>query len=367
MKKYLLAFLIVASLSFIFHFLGTIHTLPWEFTYSDVAPFAKRALSPGWMYLDKKIEYPVITGMFVQLMGRLGRTATGYFISNGIFEILLGFFTTYFLLKLRPKNLNATWVYWILAPSLFVFLHFNWDILGIFFSILAFYLIKREHYNWAGVSLALGFCSKLFPVVFMLPLLVKLKTWPERIKAAAAFVVTTLVINGFFVIKNFDNWLYFYRFNAARALNPDSIWTAITPFFGPYLYDVKNLNALIFLLMIVCFSFVLWKYRDADIFLLSYWIILLFFIFNKIFTPQYILWLLPFFVIAHQPKKTLYYGLELSNLIIIFGYLHFSFTKGFLPTYAINGVVLFTIIRHIFLIAILLLSVKQYELENQAI
>ena len=58
------------TLSIIFHGFGLLRSAPWHVVYSDVLGFYETARAPGFPYLHKLIEYPVITGVFIHEIGR---------------------------------------------------------------------------------------------------------------------------------------------------------------------------------------------------------------------------------------------------------------------------------------------------------
>src|SRR3989344_2536881 len=87
LRRYLFLTVLVVFLSAFFHGLWLFELLPWPVVYSDVMAFWHRASAPGFPYLDKLMEYPVLTGIFVQLAGVFG-SRSGYYIFNSFFLIL---------------------------------------------------------------------------------------------------------------------------------------------------------------------------------------------------------------------------------------------------------------------------------------
>ncbi len=352
-KHYLLAILAVGLLSAAFHGLGLIKGAPWQIVYSDTLGFYEKLSQPGLPYIDKLIEYPVITGFFMQVMAWLGQTRAGYFIFNSLFLILFAGLATFFLYKITPEqNKKNLWLFWILAPSMLIFSVYNWDLIAILFVIAAFYFIQKNKNGWAAFFLALGFCAKLYPIIYLPILLLKYKGgW---LKIVAVFLITVLALNLYFMVSNFEGWSYFYTLNQTRNSNPDSIWTIARFFFRGL--DVPAINTLSFLLLGSSYLILMWKLRRQNIILLCFIATLLFLLFNKVFTPQYLLWLLPFFALLPPPDKKWFYALEFSNLAALFLVLSYFFVKN-----NINYIYLcmvFVAIRHLVLIYLLWLSAK---------
>lgn len=381
LKHFLLAILAVGILSASFHGLGLIKAAPWHIVYSDTLGFYQRISEPGLPYLDKNIEYPVITGFFMQLMAWLGQNRIGYFILNSLFLILFAGLATYFLYKITPdpslledglltkrlasqsskseggKNL---WIFWILAPSMLVFSVYNWDIIALLFVILAFYFTAKNKNGWAAFFLALGFCAKLYPIVYLPILILKNPTFKNAVKLIAIFLVTFFILNSFFMIANFNGWSYFYTLNQTRNSNPDSIWTIARFFFRNL--DIAGINILSLLLLASSYAVLIWKFRKESIIKLCFIATLLFLIFNKVFSPQYLLWLLPFFVLLPIPKKGWYYTLEFSNLAAFFIILPWFLVERNIAYFYYAAP--FVVIRHTALIAILFLVIKKLPLNK---
>lgn len=361
----LFAILLVGLLSAGFHGLGLIKGAPWHIVYSDTLGFYQRISAPGLPYLNKSIEYPVITGFFIQLMATLGQTRAGYYILTSLFLILFAALTTYFLYQIIPEqNRKRLWQFWIFAPSMLIFLTYNWDIIALLFVILAFYFMQKDKDLWAAFFLALGFCSKFYPIIYLLPLILKNHSNVlKNVRIIGIFLLTAIIINLPFIFLNFNGWSYFYALNQLRNSNPDSIWTIARYFFRGL--NVPTINLLSFLFFGLSYGAVIWKFKKANTLFLCFAATLLFLIFNKVFSPQYLLWLLPFFVLlpsSNLPRWTTawFYALEFSNLAAFFIILPwFLISKDIAYFYYAAP---FVLIRHIALISILFLTLKSLNL-----
>ncbi|MEK7463305.1 MAG: glycosyltransferase 87 family protein, partial [Patescibacteria group bacterium] len=328
---------------------------PWNIVYSDVLGFFEKAIAPGFPYIDKLIEYPVLTGIFVQVMGFVGGTRAGYYFLSAFFLVLFGVIATYFLYKIaaedKDKNKKLL-IYWIFAPSMFVFFVYNWDIIAILFSILAFYFVQKKNNAMAAFFLALGFVSKFFPIIYLPILLIKQKNAKEWVKIISVFLITAISINGYFALSNFTGWSYFFSLNSVRNSNPDSIWTVLRFFI--FDFSVNQINTISLILFVMTFGWLIWRFRKAQFMALCFIATILFLLFNKVFSPQYVLWLLPFLTILPLNIKAPFYALELSNLAALFAILPWFFTKDINYFYAS---IPFVIIRHAALFVILVKAI----------
>ncbi len=346
--------------SIFFHGLTIYDLIPWHIGYSDILGFFEKASLPGLPYIDKPIEYPVITGLVIQLAGALGKTKIGYYLASSLMLGLAAFITTLLLVKLTPKNQEKNlYIYWIFAPSFLFFSIYNWDIIAVLFSLAAFLAMKKDKDLLAAFFLALGFASKFYPVIYFLPLILKL--WKNhRFKKIGGvigiFLVTAGVINLPFILANFDGWSFFYHLNQLRGPNLDSMWGIVSLLFRKLTVSEINITSL------VCFITGAWlltkRLKDFGTLELSFGLTLLFLIFNKVFSPQYILWLLPFFVILNPPPKFLFYTLELTNIAALFSLLAFFF-QGQLVSYLYMNTIA-VLIRFLCLLAVLMLFIKKY-------
>ena len=338
----------VLVLSALFHWLGAIKFIPWHIGYSDIAPFFQKALEPGLPYIDKLVEYPVITGMFIQAMGFAGKTFHGYYIGSAIVIILLTGASSYFLLKMANQDTYGRVLYfWALAPSMFLFSVYNWDVLALFFVVLALYALRSERYYRASALLALGFSAKFYPIIYMLPLLILAPlTKRRKLVVVLAFLVVAAAVNVPFMIAYYPGWFYFFSFNATRMPNVDSVWNVLGLMI-PSLLDVNAINKISFVLFALSSLWLCGILKKGEVEAGFFGVTLSFLLFIKVFSPQYLLWLLPFFALVLPPSRKLFYALELSNAVVLFSTLFFLFRDvpgSLVATYV------FVVARHCFLV-----------------
>jgi uncharacterized membrane protein len=126
----------------------------------------------------------------------------------------------------------------------------------------------------------------------------------NAIRIGWAAAGTWLVANAPFAIASPSSWWEFFRFNAARPADWDSLW-----YIGcnhVHLAAVcghpSRINALSLLVFGASFALVwTWKARrDPDFarWTLAFPLLVIFLLSNKVYSPQYGLWLLPFFGLA---------------------------------------------------------------------
>jgi uncharacterized membrane protein len=353
--KYLIIIVIISvTLCFTIKYLGLKGNIPWIIGYNDVGGWASKAFEPGLPYLDKTVEYPVLIGM---TMFFAAKNNLNYYMFFHYFVFLAtAIITTIYLYKLSEK-LNSKkinlFIFWALAPSLLWFSFFNWDIITVMFSVLALYYFKENKNITGAIFLSLGFASKMYPILFLLPILMhrKFLNW---IKIGITFVITWLAVNIYFMLTNYQGWYFFFQFSSERLPNIDSIWAIISRFIPGLSIQVINIVTLVLFALIYISMNI--KFKNQDFIFMSFLSVLLFLIINKVFSPQFTLWLLPFFAL-YGVKISSFYSLELSNIIILFTTLTHIFShQEFTTALVFSGI--FVVIRHIILIYILLTNYK---------
>jgi len=350
----LISVLFVSFLSFVVKF-GSNDIIPWHKEYSDVWFFRWFALNPNFPYDKKIIEYPVIVGIFIQIMGLMGQDALGYYIFSSMSLIGFALLASYFLYKILilygfdKKNL---YYFWIFAPSFFLFVIYNFDIIAVFFCVLTLYFFKKNMDKSASLALSLGFATKFYPILFLVPMILKRGT-KAGMKIIIVFFVSFFIVNSYFIVNNFEGWLKIYTFHSSRVPNPDSIW-GITFSLFPKM-NVNFINSFTLIAFSISYILIVWKKRKDSLINLWFISLLLFLILNKIFSPQYTIWLLMFFVLTNKVSKTTFYSLEISNAIVLFSILNWFILKETIFINISNTAVL---IRHAILLYLLVFYLR---------
>lgn len=289
--------------------------LPWPVAYNDVMHLSPVAFAAGWPYLDRPVEYPVLTGLTMRFLGWLGGTPSFYYALTAAVLTVAAAVCAWLIAASLPPGRSA--LRWSLAPSLLFFLVFNWDALAVLCAVAALYLAGRRRPGLCGAALALGFCFKLYPALYLAPMLVHWRReWKSCLLLLLAFAATVALINLPFALKNYHGWAYCFTFNFApeRLPNPDSIWSVARYFFrGLSGGMIGRISSLIFFPGL---AYLLWCFRDEGPEKLCAAATLLLLLTAKFFSPQYALWLLPFLALIELPAAFAY-GFELANIAVL--------------------------------------------------
>ena len=116
-RVYLFLVLIVGGCSAFFHTFQRLFSI--DIAYNDILTKTQAAIQPGMPYIDKLIEYPVLTGLFIRLMGFAGGGEWGYYALSAVFLTVFAVVATYFLYRTGGsedrRRLLAYWI--VLVPD----------------------------------------------------------------------------------------------------------------------------------------------------------------------------------------------------------------------------------------------------------
>lgn len=245
------------------------------------------------------------------LFGLKGMTTevNQYFLVNAVLLIAVGLLATYFLAgahRRRPWDAMA----FAASPMLMLTGLINWDLLAVAAVAGAFWAWARGKPVLAGVFLGLGTATKLYPLfLFGAMLVVCLRRGQPAVfgKALAAGLVTWLVVDLPALLTGFEQWKVFWKFNADRGPDLGSLWIMASNLGHPASSGTINVTSWV-LFSLACVGILVLgltaKYppRMAQ---LGFLIVAAFLLVNKVYSPQYVLWLLPLAVLARPRWRDL--------------------------------------------------------------
>ncbi|NLU84277.1 glycosyltransferase 87 family protein [Rhodococcus sp. HNM0569] len=292
-----------------------------------VFPYVSGGITPDGMLTGGTVEYPVLSGMLMWL-GALGAdTDAAFLLHSALLLAVFGLATAWML-----GRLSGAWaLLWAATPPLVLYAFHNWELPVVAASVGAVFVMAFERIPLrvravlAAVLLAVGFCLKIYPGLFVLPLMLYVLTARGRerldirgaIATGAAAVGTVVAINLPFAIASYDGWRASFTFQQNRQadITTNSIWFwGLRPLFGAEAdatvsgtYDTV-VSILSPLLMAAAFALAVrlgWRryQRDGTFPWIAVSAAMLcgFLLFHKVHSPQYTLWILPFFVLLRVP------------------------------------------------------------------
>jgi uncharacterized membrane protein len=318
------------------HLAGMVFRLPCRITvagqtveqyrdlcYSDIGLlYSGRGLLQGnTPYLDAGdhpvLEYPVLTGWFLELERRIavllgaptgpGLTdqqavdATLRFVD--VNAVLLGGLLLVTLWAQARTVPGRPWDAMMVAasPCVAATALINWDLLPVALTATALLAWSRRRPALAGVLLGLGMAAKLYPLLLLGPLLLlclRARRLRDFGRALVGFVLAWAVVNLPVLMLAPQAWLSFWRFNSDRSGDFGSLWYVFSLAGRP----VPHLNAVSAGLFaagcLVIGLLILLAPRRPRLGQVAFLVVAAFLLTNKVYSPQYVLWLLPLLVLA---------------------------------------------------------------------
>ncbi|MGH7881329.1 MAG: glycosyltransferase family 87 protein [Candidatus Dormibacteraceae bacterium] len=314
--------------------------------YSDTIPLytTDRLDRPGWggglpyatSWIEnpgepgaqvRYMEYPVLTGMYQWVVAKFAQSwvavadsgwlpdsapAVVYFNISAVALAAAWLVTIWALVRLSPRR---PWSVALAALSPLVVMHIftNFDALATALATTGMLAWARRRPVLAGVLLGLGGATKLYPLLLLGPILLlclragRLRRGLQATAAAAgAWVMVNLPVAMLFPA----GWAEFFRLNSHRAADPDTLYTVISTFTGWPGFDgvlragqipvtLNLVSATLFLLACAAIGWIaLTAPRRPRLAQLCFLVVCAFLLLNKVWSPQYSLWLVPLAVLA---------------------------------------------------------------------
>ncbi|WP_347589555.1 glycosyltransferase 87 family protein [Acrocarpospora sp. B8E8] len=283
-----------------------------NFCYTDIYPlWFARQLSDGRIpYIDNPdVEYPVGIGAIMEFARRLsfGDGVTFYDIT----VILMGASLVVGVLLMAAlagptRRWDALW--YAIGPGVVLCAYINWDLAAGALALGGLLAWAREKQYLAGILLALAVATKFYPLMFLgalFLLTVRTGKWLAFGKTLGAAVATWLLVNVPIMLISFAGWSKFYVFSSERGVDWGGLWFFFQKYQWGFLANADTLNemamgtlALLLLGIAVLTVSAPRRPRLAQICFLA---LAAFMVTNKVWSPQYVLWLVPLAVLA-RPK-----------------------------------------------------------------
>ncbi len=273
----------------------------------NVFPYVHGHLDEGGELVDGAIEYPVLTGVFMWASGLPVDDTNQFYVVSAAMLAPAAIVSAYLLARM------AGWraLLWAAAPPLALYAFHNWDLLVVASAVAGLWAWSRQKPFWAGIWFGIGAAFKLYPIFFLAPLFFDELRRRGFARAGAAFgtgVATFALVNLPFLVANPDGWLATYEFHHRRGPNFDNLWNLWFPSdtwlgdYGPLTADRLNLVTAVLTgtFFVAALGYGWWRgAREEKYPFLQVCGALLatFLLWNKVHSPQYALWILPFFVL----------------------------------------------------------------------
>ena len=292
-----------------------------------VFPYLTGSITPDGELRGGTVEYPVLTGLLMWLGAVPAHTDGAFLFFSALLMAPFGLLTGALLGRL------ARWraLLWALGPPLVLYAFHNWDLPVVACAVGAVYAVHAwptarplaDRAVVAAVLLGLGFAFKLYPGAFVVPLALLVLTAPGRgapldrrgaLRVVVAAVATVVLVNLPFAAGGYEGWRASFTFQQLRNvdLTTNSIWYwGFRPESDPENLDFQALMDVVSPSLVIA-SFAAaaaagwWRFRREGVYPwvgVSAAMLCGFMLLHKVHSPQYTLWLLPFFVLLAVPWR----------------------------------------------------------------
>ncbi|MEV0971560.1 glycosyltransferase family 87 protein [Microtetraspora glauca] len=282
-----------------------------NFCYTDIYPlwWAEHLNEGKIPYVDYPVEYPVGIGAIMEFARRLaGGDGVAFY---DITVILMGATLVAGALLMAAlagpaRRWDALW--YAIGPAVILCAYINWDLAAGALALGGLLAWSRDRHVLAGVLLSLSVATKFYPLMFfgaLFLLTVRTGKWMPFARMAVAAAGTWLVANVPVMLINFEGWKRFYSFSSERGADWGGLWFFFQRKNWGFLADAEALNtmamAALAVLLLGIAALAVMAPRRPRLMQLCFLALAAFMITNKVWSPQYVLWLVPFAVLA-RPK-----------------------------------------------------------------
>lgn len=334
--------------------------------YRLLSSFTNQGFYP---LVDFWIEYPPIFPWLLMGLYRLSLLIPPWHESGAWFFVILGAFFTLVeagnlmlfygiarRLFSQERAVRLSWIYvLLLIPMLSLFTAF--DNLAVLFILWSVLLTLDQRPIATGITTAVGFMTKLIPVVAAPAALQHLKTWPQRTRFVLAAGVVVLLIALPFLLTGPDFLIQSFTSLTSRS-SWETVWALIDGYYsygiagGPDRFDPSQAGAaqhpsqLPWTLLTIGFGLLFlalytrqvdWSNRRKVVAFTALTQSLLF-LYAKGYSPQFLVMLLPFPILLIPGWRGVAYALLLSAINLVEYPLYFVVLPD--ETWLLTGTVL---------------------------
>jgi uncharacterized membrane protein len=199
-----------------------------------------------------------------------------------------------------------------LSPLLVVHAYTNWDLFAVALAGAGLVAWQGKRPALAGVLLGLGTAAKLYPALFFVPLLAlcwRSRQLPAFGRAATGAAIAWSAVNLPVAAAWPESWRRFVELNRERPADFDSLWYGASTLLNGSGSPAPQVNSLAAVAVLVALGAVLalglLAPRRPRLPQLLFLAVAAFLLTNKVWSPQYSLWLLPLAVLARPSWKAL--------------------------------------------------------------
>ncbi|MFJ9585138.1 glycosyltransferase family 87 protein [Streptomyces acidicola] len=317
--------------------------------YSDIPHlYQGRGFADGLVpYFDKipgdmqYLEYPVLTGVFMEVAswltpgsGSIQDQEQWYWMVNaGMLMVCTAVIAVCTVRTQRRRPWDGLLV--ALAPAFALTATINWDLLAVALLAAALLMWSRRRPLAFGVLVGLATAAKFYPFLVLGPLFVlcwRAGKWREFGTALLGAVGAWLVVNLPVMFLAPEGWAKFYSFSRERGVDFGSIFLILSQRFDIQITAAAANTSAMIMMVVACGGIAALAFsapRRPRFAQLAFLIVAAFILTNKVYSPQYVLWLIPLAVLARPRWRDflIWQACEVAYFLGIWMYLAYT-TSG---------------------------------------
>ena len=293
-------------------------------------------------FIDYWLEYPPLFPWLFTAIYRLSLAIPPWWHEQLWFSVLLGStllpfeignLVLVYLIALalhgQDTALKCGWFYASLFVPVYTFTGF-FDCLPLFFILLTLWLLLKQRALWAGVTLGVGFMVKVLPAIILPVGLRTLRGLSRKARYLATSGIVVVLLSLPFLWLNADFFFASFKSTFGRS-SWETIWAVLEGYYDFGVVGGDRLDPLVtdfsvhpstlpWLWISLSFALVgLWIYtwpleseNKSKVVLLAALTLNLFTLYSKGYSPQFLVYILPFVVILLPNLRGVVYCLLLS-------------------------------------------------------
>jgi uncharacterized membrane protein len=270
--------------------------------------------------------------------------------------------TTWAVARLAGRERIWDAAMFALAPGLLLHAYTNWDLAAVAFAMVGLWAWSRGSPVVAGALIGVGIATKLYPVLLLVALLMlcirsaRMRSWFTCASAASVATVlcylpaialsaqtpARLRAGAFQFPPGLDpscrpghylpGWRWFWSLNTTRGADWDSLWFQLQHWRGHPIDQPRCgaapvwLNFWVALATVVIIGaislLVLAAPRRPRVAQVAFLVVAGFLLANKVYSPQYVLWLIPLAVLA-RPRWRAFLAWQAAEAAVLFARFYF--------------------------------------------
>jgi uncharacterized membrane protein len=324
------------------------------FVWSDVvATYVERLGGTALPYFDAFFEYPPVVGYLSGAFVRITRDPVAYVIAWAVVSAIAA--AAVALILAREAGSDRA-LLWSLSPQLLLYGAINFDVLAVLFLVAAVALARAGRSYSALAALALGTLTKAFPALPVPSELARL--WRERGPRAAAVGLGTFLVTAIAIAL--PSLLAPHPFTESAAYtaglaNFDSAWGLVHAALRGLGFGAADAVVVVLSAAgaIAMYTWSLRRAAGADLARSAALVTVAVLLWTRLYSPQYSLWLVPFFALGALPRRA--FALLSAADIVIFATVY-PLTLVARPSGTVEATALFAVLavgvvlRHVALV-----------------